>query len=72
MMLYDLTGHATRPEFVYTHRWRIGDLVIWDNRCTLHRGRQFDADQPRDLRRTTTTDDGPTVEQKRRMTGAAA
>ena len=71
MMLYDLTGHATRPEFVHTHRWRVGDLVIWDNRCTLHRGRIFDAGQPRDLRRTTTTDIGPTVDQKQRLAGAA-
>ena len=69
MLLNDLTDHATRPEFVHTHHWRVGDLVIWDNRCTLHRGRLFDATQPRDLRRTTITDDGPTVEQKRRMAG---
>ena len=56
MLLMDLLEHATRPEFVYTHKWRPGDLVIWDNRCTLHRGRRFDLDQPRELRRATTLD----------------
>jgi alpha-ketoglutarate-dependent 2,4-dichlorophenoxyacetate dioxygenase len=71
MLLHDLMDHATRPEFVHTHRWQVGDLVIWDNRCTLHRGRQFDADEPRDMRRTTTTDDGPSIDQKRRLAGAA-
>jgi alpha-ketoglutarate-dependent 2,4-dichlorophenoxyacetate dioxygenase len=39
ILLYDLTLHATRPEFVYSHKWRVGDVVIWDNRCTMHRGR---------------------------------
>src|SRR6516164_2521995 len=39
ILLYDLTLHATRSEFVYSHKWRVGDLVIWDNRCTMHRGR---------------------------------
>jgi alpha-ketoglutarate-dependent 2,4-dichlorophenoxyacetate dioxygenase len=71
MLLHDLMDHATRPEFVHTHRWQVGDLVIWDNRCTLHRGRLFDADEPRDMRRTTTTDDGPSVDQKQRLAGAA-
>lgn len=37
VLLAELLGHATRPEFVYTHRWRLGDLVMWDNRCLLHR-----------------------------------
>ena len=37
----DLTEHATQPQFGYTHRWRVGDLVIWDNRCTMHRGREY-------------------------------
>lgn len=63
MMLLDLLDHATRPEFVHVHRWRKGDLVIWDNRCTLHRARPFDPTEPRDMRRTTIADDGPTVEQ---------
>jgi alpha-ketoglutarate-dependent taurine dioxygenase len=36
-LLRDLLAHATQPQFVYTHRWRAGDLVVWDNRCLLHR-----------------------------------
>ena len=58
ILLYDLNLHATRPEFVYSHKWRIGDLVIWDNRCTMHRGRPHDDAHPRDLRRATTLDVG--------------
>ena len=56
LLLADLTEHATRREFVYRHKWRTGDLVIWDNRCTLHRGRGFDLDAVRDVRRTTVAD----------------
>src|SRR5215472_9754654 len=55
LLLYDLTLHATRPEFVYSHKWRVGDLVIWDNRCTMHRGRPHDDAHPRDLRRLNLT-----------------
>jgi alpha-ketoglutarate-dependent 2,4-dichlorophenoxyacetate dioxygenase len=54
MYLADLIEHATRREFVYRHEWRPGDLVMWDNRCTLHRGRRYDLSQRRDLRRATT------------------
>lgn len=56
MLLMDLLEHATQPEFVYKHKWRPNDLVIWDNRCTLHRGRRFDLNQARELRRATTLD----------------
>ena len=56
MLLMDLLEHATRPEFVYRHHWRVGDLVMWDNRSTLHRGRRYDLDEPRELRRVTTED----------------
>jgi alpha-ketoglutarate-dependent 2,4-dichlorophenoxyacetate dioxygenase len=63
ILLYDLNLHATRPEFVYSHKWRIGDLVIWDNRCTMHRGRPHDDSQPRDLRRATTLDLGSTLDE---------
>ncbi len=63
ILLYDLNLHATRPEFVYSHKWRIGDLVIWDNRCTMHRGRPHDDSQPRDLRRATTLDVGSTLDE---------
>ncbi len=58
----DLTEHATQPAFVYSHKWRAGDLVIWDNRQTMHRVRRFDdLSHVRDLRRTTTMSEGPTV-----------
>lgn len=56
MLLAELLEHATQRERVYRHRWRVGDLVMWDNRCTLHRGRRFDLAQRRELRRTTTED----------------
>src|SRR4051812_13933445 len=63
LLLWDLTVHATKEQFVYSHRWRVGDVVIWDNRCTMHRGRPHDEMQPRDLRRATTLDTGSTLEQ---------
>jgi alpha-ketoglutarate-dependent 2,4-dichlorophenoxyacetate dioxygenase len=57
LLLRDLMEHATRPEFVYRHAWRAGDLVIWDNRATMHRARPFeDAKYRRELRRVTTLD----------------
>ena len=62
ILLRELTEHATQREFVYTHRWQVGDLVMWDNRTTMHRARPYDdAIYPRDLRRTTVTDGVPTV-----------
>jgi alpha-ketoglutarate-dependent 2,4-dichlorophenoxyacetate dioxygenase len=61
LLLLDLNTHATQPEFVYSHKWRVGDLVIWDNRCTMHRGRPHDDSHPRDLRRATTLDVGSTL-----------
>jgi alpha-ketoglutarate-dependent 2,4-dichlorophenoxyacetate dioxygenase len=61
--LRDLTEHATQRQFVYSHTWRVGDLVMWDNRRTMHRGRPFPAHEPRDVRRTTLVGDGPTVAQ---------
>ena len=57
MLVNELIEHATQPQFVYRHQWRVGDLVMWDNRCTLHRGRRFDLTKRRDLRRTTTMQD---------------
>lgn len=59
--LEDLTEHATQPRFVHVHRWRLHDLVIWDNRQTMHRVRRFDETQVRDMRRTTVAGDTPTV-----------
>jgi alpha-ketoglutarate-dependent 2,4-dichlorophenoxyacetate dioxygenase len=56
VLLMDLLEHATQPRFVYRHTWRPGDLVIWDNRATLHRGRRWNMNEGRELRRTTTTD----------------
>jgi alpha-ketoglutarate-dependent 2,4-dichlorophenoxyacetate dioxygenase len=57
LLLRDLIEHSTRPEFVYRHSWRVGDLVIWDNRATMHRARPFeDARYRRELRRVTTLD----------------
>ena len=63
ILLRDLTEHATQPRFVYTHAWRQWDLVMWDNRQVMHRGRRYDQSQPRDMRRTTVAGDAPTVAQ---------
>lgn len=49
--LRDLIEHATQRQFVYSHKWRVGDLVMWDNRQTMHRARPFPAEEPRDMRR---------------------
>ena len=51
--LKDLVEFATQRQFVYAHSWRVGDLVMWDNRRTMHRARPFPAHEPRDMRRTT-------------------
>lgn len=64
LLLRELMERATEREFVHRHHWRVGDLVIWDNRCTVHRGRPYDDKrQVRDLRRVTTMDVASTVEQ---------
>ena len=61
----DLIEHATQEQFVYVHHWTQHDLVIWDNRTTMHRVRRFDdLNIVRDVRRTTTKSDGPTVAQE--------
>jgi alpha-ketoglutarate-dependent 2,4-dichlorophenoxyacetate dioxygenase len=59
----DLTEHATQPQFTYAHAWRQYDLVMWDNRATMHRVTRFDETQMRDMRRTTIAGDAPTVAQ---------
>ena len=59
--LQDLIEHANQRQFVHAHEWRVGDLVMWDNRQTMHRARPFPAEEPRDMRRTTLAGDGPTV-----------
>ena len=61
--LRELTEHATQREFVYSHQWRQYDLVMWDNRTTMHRAKRFDRNEVRDMRRTTLGGDRPTVEQ---------
>ncbi len=63
--LRDLTEHATQRQFVHAHQWRRHDLVIWDNRATMHRARRYDHTQIRDMRRTTIAGSEPTVEQVR-------
>ena len=64
VLLQELTEFATQRPFVYTHTWTLGDLVIWDNRCTMHRGLRYDDKRyPRDLRRVTLEDVAPTLEQ---------
>jgi alpha-ketoglutarate-dependent 2,4-dichlorophenoxyacetate dioxygenase len=63
-LLDELTAHATQRQFVYSHRWRVKDLVIWDDRCTMHRGMEFDDQRfARDMRRATVSDVAPTCEQ---------
>jgi alpha-ketoglutarate-dependent 2,4-dichlorophenoxyacetate dioxygenase len=54
LLISDLLEHATQREFVYRHHWQVGDLVMWDNTATVHRGRWFDFDERRELRRATT------------------
>jgi alpha-ketoglutarate-dependent 2,4-dichlorophenoxyacetate dioxygenase len=63
MLIRDLTEHATQREFVHAHVWRPFDLVMWDNRSTMHRARRYDASQVRDMRRTTVSDEISTLEQ---------
>jgi alpha-ketoglutarate-dependent 2,4-dichlorophenoxyacetate dioxygenase len=63
MLIRDLTEHATQRELTYAHVWRQFDLVMWDNRSTMHRARRYDATQVRDLRRTTVSDERSSLAQ---------
>ncbi len=64
-LIDEMLAHATQPQFTYTHRWRVGDLVMWDNRCTLHRGLPFDDLRfRRDVQRATTMDIANSCEQE--------
>ena len=64
IFLRDLIEYATQPQFVYVHHWRLHDLVMWDNRQTMHRVRRFnETEDVRDVRRTTISSDGPTTAQ---------
>jgi alpha-ketoglutarate-dependent 2,4-dichlorophenoxyacetate dioxygenase len=63
-LIDELIAHTTQRQFVYTHRWRVGDLVMWDNRCTMHRGKDFDdLRYRRDMQRATVSDIANTCEQ---------
>ena len=62
-LINELVAHSTQEQFVYTHEWTVGELVIWDNRRCLHRGRPWDEEsEARDVRRSTTEGSGPTSE----------
>jgi alpha-ketoglutarate-dependent 2,4-dichlorophenoxyacetate dioxygenase len=71
-LIEELIAFATQPQFVYRHRWTVGDLVMWDNRCTMHRGRPYDDTQRRVLHRTTVSDYANTLEQECLVAPAAA
>ena len=63
-LIDELVAHATQRQFVYTHRWRVHDLIIWDNRCTMHRGTDFDDLRwKRDMQRATVSDVANSCEQ---------
>ena len=61
--LRDLTEHATQRHFVYAHVWKPWDLVMWDNRVTMHRARRYDPNEVRDMRRTTLTNEVSSLQQ---------
>ena len=64
-LIDQLVAHATQRQFVYTHRWRVHDLVMWDNRCTMHRGTEFDDLRwKRDVQRATVCDVANSCEQE--------
>jgi alpha-ketoglutarate-dependent 2,4-dichlorophenoxyacetate dioxygenase len=71
-LIEELIAFATQPQFVYRHRWRVSDLVMWDNRCTMHRGRPYDDTQRRVLHRTTVSDWANTLAQEGLVAPAAA
>jgi alpha-ketoglutarate-dependent 2,4-dichlorophenoxyacetate dioxygenase len=70
-LIEELIAFATQPQFVYQHSWTVGDLVMWDNRCTMHRGRPYDDTQRRVLHRTTVSDIANTLEQEELAISAA-
>ena len=72
-LIEELIAFATQPQFVYSHRWTVGDLVMWDDRCTMHRGRPYDeAKYRREMHRTTVSDEINTVERAEAARGSAA
>ena len=65
-LIDELIAHATQPQFTYAHHWQVGDVVMWDNRCTMHRARPYeDLEYRRDMRRSTVSDEINTVEARR-------
>jgi len=71
-LIDQLVAHATQRQFIYTHRWRVHDLVIWDDRCTMHRGTEFDDLRwKRDMQRATVCDVANTCEQEGIVVAAA-
>ncbi len=63
-LLEELTAFATQPQFVHQHVWTVGDLVMWDNRCTMHRGRPYDdVTSKREMHRSTVRDIASTLDQ---------
>ncbi|HTP94614.1 MAG TPA: TauD/TfdA family dioxygenase [Burkholderiales bacterium] len=72
LLLAELLEHATQRRFVHRHRWQPGDLVIWDNRCLLHRGLRYDLSQRRELRRVSTKDVDAPVREVREFESAGA
>jgi alpha-ketoglutarate-dependent 2,4-dichlorophenoxyacetate dioxygenase len=70
-LIEELIHFATQPQFVYQHLWLLHDLVMWDDRCTMHRGRPYDDTKyRRDMHRTTVSDELNSVERERPSTGA--
>jgi taurine dioxygenase len=61
-LLDELWAHATKPEFCWYQQWRVGDLIIWDNRCTMHRRDGFDAEARRRMHRTQVQGERPFLE----------
>ncbi len=73
MLLRELTEHATQRQFVYRHTWRLGDLVMWDNRVTMHRAQPYDdLKYPRDMRRSTVTCGAPAIPYSQPLSQVAA
>ena len=61
-LLRELTFEAAQPPRIFGHKWDVGDLVLWDNRCVLHRARAYPVDQPRKMVRSTVAGDAPNNE----------
>jgi alpha-ketoglutarate-dependent 2,4-dichlorophenoxyacetate dioxygenase len=71
-LIEELVEFATQRQFVYQHQWSVGDLVLWDNRCTMHRGRPYDdLKYVRDMHRTTVSEPANTLDQELTVFNAA-